>query len=252
MLKFAGDAVLAAFELPADTAEHPRVAAAALYCAEALLHLDKVYPAQDAQEPLTLHVALHCGLLAEMHLGSRAGSLAHLVTGAPCVELGPLIGAAGPEEVVCSHAFWALLPSGCDAAARAEALPVGWRLRKPPTLGVFEARAVSSLAPPSADVLASCERYLPPYLVTTLRAGSSAWLAENRRVSCVFFALPTYGAGDFEMAQAVELELASTVCRLGGSMVQTITDDKGTVSSALCCVVRMCSARSPSLFSFHG
>lgn len=189
---------------------------------------------------MALHCALHCGELCEMHVGTGhepGGRFCHFVTGEALLELKPLIGAAGPEQVCASAAFWRLLPPGAPLAEPAVRAPSGWLLAKPESCPGAPGADVEA-ATPSAAAVAALGLYLPPYLREVVRCGRAGWLAEMRRVSCVFFSLPSLGVNDFELAQALLTELHHTVSRAGGSVVQSITDDKARP------VGRRCPVRS--------
>lgn len=233
VLKFAGDALMVAWPLPLapDSGADAQAAAAALACSLAMLRVEPTAPS-PTEKPLTLHCALHTGTLAELHVGVE-GSWVHLLSGEACLELGPLISAAGPEELCTSAAFWQLLlPADAEAACGmpcAEGIRVSpLRARVPPCTW-----SNSPLKQPSAAARAAIEAYLPRAISDALREGSQAWLAENRRVSVLFLSLPLLGAADFQLAQAFAAEVHAAVQRAGGAVQQWITDDKGTVCIAV-------------------
>jgi hypothetical protein len=231
-LKFAGDALICCWPLPAcaDSAADAAAAGAAAACALALLHLEASAPPGD-EPPLSLHIALHCGQLSEFHVGNGdvpGGRWEHIVAGAPLAELAPLIAAAAPGECVASDAVWALLRAG---GREAEA---GARCAGGATLSalVQDGAAVSDAAPLvlSGEALVALGCYLPPALADTLHAGEQCWLAELRHVSVLFLLLPPCGADDFALAQALVAEVHRCALRYGGVAQQSLVDDKGTVS----------------------
>ncbi len=231
VLKFAGDALIVAWPLAADGLGDGVAASAAAACAAALLQL----PSGGAAgvPALSLHIALHCGQLAEMHVGdgnAPAGRWEHLLCGAPLGELAPLISAAAAGECVASHALWALLPPG--TAEHGEACAGGAVVL---LLSATEDEALQfSLcdinaedAAPSPAVAAMLSAYLPPALADTLAHGEQGWLAELRRVSVVFILLPPICVDDFALASALVAEVHAATGRHGGTPQQSICDDKG-------------------------
>ena len=242
VLKFAGDAILVCWPLPAapDAGADAAAACAAAECARALQGLDAAAPA-PGEPPLTLHIALHTGMLAEMHLGdgdAASGRWEFLVAGAALRELAPLVSAAGPGEVVASDAVWALLgPSGGAARVRpGAAVAGGARLAAEWVAAPALQRTLSGTLQPlalSAAARSLAERYVPRPLVDTLAGGTAFWLAENRRVAVIFAMLPPCGADDFALAQALVAEVHAVAGRSGGAPQQSICDDKGTVSIAV-------------------
>ena len=241
ILKFAGDAILVCWPLQAapDAAADAAAAQAAADCARAMQRLDATAPA-PGEPPLALHIAMHAGMLAEMHLGdgdAPGGRWEFLIAGAPLRELAPLMAAAGPGEVVVSDAVWALLGPSAAVAAGA-AVAGGARLAPEWVAAAVAARPSSgggdrALPALSAAARALAERYVPRPLVDTLAGGTAFWLAENRRVAVLFASLPPCDDGDFVLAQALVAEMHAVAARSGGQPQQSICDDKGTVSIAV-------------------
>jgi class 3 adenylate cyclase len=239
VVKFAGDALIVAWPLAADAGalDDGAAAAAAAACATALLQLPS--GATAGVPALSLHIALHCGQLAEMHLGdgdAPGGRWEHLLCGAPLRELAPLISAAAAGECVASHALWALLPPGI--AERGEVCAGGARLvavnaADDEALQFSLSDINAEDAAPSPAVAAMLSAYLPPALGDTLAHGEQRWLAELRRVSVVFILLPPCGATDFALAAALVAEVHAVTGRHGGTPQQSICDDKGSVSIAV-------------------
>lgn len=180
------------------------------------------------------------------------------MTGVACVELGPLMGAAGLGQAAASDSFLALLrpPDAAAASAHGTRIPDGWLLGAPPpppasaTGPTAVARAPPPFAPSPAG-LAGAARYLPAWLLASLASPQPpgapsppppallapppprAFLAETRAVSVVFLALPVLRATDLRLAQAMLSEVHCVSRREGGAPVQTVTDDKGTTSIAV-------------------
>lgn len=133
----------------------------------------------------------------------------------------------------------ALLRTDEAAAASADACGAGRVLtRRGSGGGLQHAHPTERAAPPPAPpphVLASLSLYLPRALREALIDGSHAWMAGNRRVSVVFFALPSFGSCEFPLAQALVCELHAVVNRHGGSIMQT----------SACCDATRCDAMRP-------
>jgi class 3 adenylate cyclase len=207
-------------------------ACAAAACALAMLRLQHSSPAAG-EPPLSLHIAIHAGDLAELHVGNGdtpGGRWEHMLAGAPLSELAPLVAAAAPGECMASHAVWALLQGSATAGALCAG---GARV-----LDVVAAAAASQHGAgcagnddgPSDQTLSALGCYLPPALADTLEAGEQRWMAELRQCSVLFILLPPCGAGDFLLAQALIAEVHTCVQRYGGACQQSLCDDKGMVS----------------------
>jgi hypothetical protein len=246
ILKFAGDAVLVCWPLDGggddagDDARHAAVAAAA--CAMRLLNLEPTTPA-SGEPPVSLHLALHCGAVTEMHLGngdSLGGRWEHMCAGRALDELGPLIRAADAGQCVASGAVWQLLEGSAArgapcahaaGAARVTALlpaaSAAWRHAATPSAAP-QAQPAPQLS--SAALSSALASYVPPALTDSLEASHTVWLAELRHVSCLFILLPPCGADDFALAQALVAEVHECVGRTGGTPQQSLVDDKGFVS----------------------
>jgi hypothetical protein len=232
-LKFAGDAILVAWPLEAvpDARSDAAAAAAAAACALCMLSLQSASLA-PGEPPVALHIALHVGQLAEMHVGnggSLGGRWEHLCTGDALTELSPLIAAAEAGECIASHALWRLLEGG---AVRGPACAHGARVASllPSATDAYVPAPAASSAPLSPAALAALAAYLPPALADSLEAAQQSWMAELRHVSVLFILLPPCGASDFALVQALVAEVHECVGRTGGTPQQSIADDKGTVS----------------------
>ncbi len=228
-------------------------ACAAAACALAMLRLQHSSPAAG-EPPLSLHIAIHAGELAELHVGNGdtpGGRWEHMLAGAPLSELAPLVAAAAPGECMASDAVWALLQGRATAGALCAG---GARV-----LDVIAAAAASQHAAgragnddaPSDQMLSALGCYLPPALADTLEAGEQRWMAELRQCSVLFILLPPCGAGDFLLAQELIAEVHACVQRWGGACQQSLCDDKGMVSigvwgkaRARCCGCTACVAMS--------
>lgn len=236
VLKFAGDALIVAWPLAADGVGDSASATAAAACSLALLRLPGGGGAAGVP-PLSLHIALHAGVLSEMHVGNGdvpGGRWEHMLCGAPLSELAPLIAAAAPGECVASDAVWTMLPAGvaergapCAGGARLVAVTAS----VPEEELMFMADEEQTALSPA--VAAALRTYLPPALADTLDAGEQRWLAELRSMSVVFVLLPPCGSDDFALAAALVAEMHAVAGRHGGAPQQSICDDKGTVSIAV-------------------
>ncbi len=231
VLKFAGDALLAAWSAPdgslADATRH------AAGCGLELVGLARD-AGSDAGVDLELRIGVGAGP-AEVHYVSGARERWECVpTGAPLVQMAAAEHRAEVGAVVLSPQAWALVASHADGRALADGF-VQLRSMAP-------AGTVGPSPPLPADLLA--ER-LAPFLSTAVRArvaaGQSDWLSELRRVTVLFVRVhgetagPQAGPathGSLERTQAAFDALTSVLDQQEGAVDKLSVDDKGLVALA--------------------
>jgi class 3 adenylate cyclase len=257
IVKFAGDAVIAAWpivsDLPVSTdlvkinqttnaSENTisradqwqwtmRVAECALRIRERLTN----YRAEDAN--LYLKLAISTGNITTAHVGGEFNRWEFLLTGAPLVELGIANNLANAGEIIITPSSWKLIRNDCIADPLEfelkEAIAQGGRLsglNKPSSI-------FSSNVKPEIPVGAerSLRAYIPGAIINRLSAGQSSWIAELRRVTVLFINLPDLDQNtELEKAQYIARRIQSSVYRYEGSINKISVDDKGiTIVAAL-------------------
>ncbi|WP_257454972.1 adenylate/guanylate cyclase domain-containing protein [Archangium lipolyticum] len=226
VLRFAGDAVLAAWEAASDE-ELPRMAHQAVRAAmEMQAGLERLeFPGGGR---LRLRVGMGAGEVRFFDIGGVGERWEFLAAGLPLLEMARAEGLARPGEILLSASAWRLL----ESRARGEPLPGGeWRLRSVEPLPPSH----PGPAEPPPHLEPRLRAYVPEVVRRRLEAGHTQWLAEFRNVTVLFVNLtdPEVAAG---MRQA-ELQRAfraiqEALAQYGGSLNQVVVDDKGVVNVA--------------------
>ena len=219
VLKFAGDALLALWTVPAGDLRQPVQSAAR--CA---LAMQRRSGPQGNGEDLALRIGVAAGDVVLMHLSSTDDHREIMVAGGALVQLTSLQGLIGPGDVVLTNPAWGCLR---DEAGGAPLQNGAVRLDRLDAEDSPVHRHQPSLQPRGAD-----EDALRPYVPTTifprLIAGHSEWLAEIRRLSVLFIKLPglSHTVGP-DFAQRMLSTILAAAARYGGVISGISSDDKG-------------------------
>ncbi|HMS00868.1 MAG TPA: adenylate/guanylate cyclase domain-containing protein [Anaerolineales bacterium] len=243
VVKFAGDAVIAVWNIASDdgTAGSPtradqwqwtmRAAECALRVREKLTN----YKAEDAS--LYLKLAISMGNITSSHVGGVFNRWEFLLTGNPLVEVGIANNLAQASEILVAPSAWKLIRN--DSIGEPiefelkETIAQGGRLEglnKPSSIfNTPEKPAIPS------GVENSLRPYIPGAIINRLTAGQTAWIAELRRVTVLFINLPNLDQSTkLEVAQEIARLLQRSVYRYEGSINKINVDDKGiTLVAAL-------------------
>ncbi len=226
VLKFAGDALLVSFaEEPADGDDARR--RAVLRAAACGLAAKKALGGHQSKEgvALSIKIAVSSGELECAYLGGVWGRWELVVFGAPLSDAGRAAERCEPGAVVLAPSAWQLVGKSCqgqelgggivrlDGITAAGVLPA-WR-PKPPLL-LSDAAAAGASA------------FLPGAIRNRLKEGQGEWLAELRKITVIFVALPGQ-MSEVELARTQELvtRLQRLVYRVEGSVNKVSADDKG-------------------------
>ena len=217
ILKFAGDALIAAWYADAESvATTIRRAAQCSLAVQA--QLNGFQAAADVT--LSLRIGMSAGELALLHVGGVNGRRELVATGAPLTAMGAAIAEARPGDVTMSAEAWALVAD--DVVG--EPLPGGAAR----VCGVRSPIAPRALEAPTVGNEHALLAYVPPAVAEHLRAGDSGWLAELRRVSVLFINFPGLTpATPLDRAHAVMVELQTVLARYEGTINKLSLDDKG-------------------------
>jgi class 3 adenylate cyclase/tetratricopeptide (TPR) repeat protein len=243
VVKFAGDAVIAVWNIASDDGDAAsptradqwqwtmRAAECALRVREKLTN----YKAEDAN--LYLKLAVSMGSITAAHVGGVFNRWEFLLTGNPLVEVGIANTLAKAGEILVTPSAWKLIRN--DSIAE----PVEFELKET----IAQGGRLNALNKPSSifktpeapvipgGVENSLRPYIPGAIINRLTAGQTAWIAELRRVTVLFINLPDLDQDtELEISQQIARLLQRSVYRYEGSINKINVDDKGiTLVAAL-------------------
>jgi len=243
VVKFAGDAVIAVWNIVPDSGTAGPVSRAdqwqwtmrAAECALKIRERLTNYKAEDAS--LYLKLAVSSGSIVAAHVGGVFNRWEFLLTGNPLVELGIANGLAQAGEIIITPSAWRLIRN--DSIAD----PVEFELKD----AIAQGGRLKELNKPSSilssnqkiDIPDSAENslraYIPGAIINRLSAGQSSWIAELRRVTILFINLPGIDQHtELSEAQNLARLVQRSVYRYEGSINKINVDDKGiTIIAAL-------------------
>lgn len=222
VLEFAGDSVLATWDVDTPTGLAEAVAHAGRCGLDVLdLDLPAVY---DELPPLELRVGIGSGTGVLTAVGGVGDRWHFFIAGSPVAQMGQASALAKPGEVILSP----------EAAAAAGALAQG-RLDRDGNLRLGE---VADPGPPperkqvelTAESSQALRRFLAPPVLGRIDAGQSDWLAEFRQVTSLFVNLPQLDPATATVMDAVQDIVAATQNTLEtyeGTLSRILNDDKG-------------------------
>ena len=241
VVKFAGDAVIAAWSIEAGmeggVAQSDR-RRWTLHAAECALKIrEKLIDYKFEGSALYLKLAIAMGQIEHVHVGGVFNRWEFLLTGTPFIELGIANNLAEAGDILITPSAWEAIEWDCSAE----------RLRFPFKEKVLEAGRLEGLkqrTPVSTpwkdliipeDAQSSLRAYIPGAIVNRLVAGQSGWIAELRRITVLFINLPDIDENmSLENAQSIARLVQRSVYRYEGSINKINVDDKGiTIVAAL-------------------
>ncbi len=243
VVKFAGDAVIAVWNVPSEDGKPDSVSRAdqwqwtmrAAECAIAVGQRLSNYKVEETN--LYLKLAVSSGLITAVHVGGVFNRWEFLLTGSPLVELGIANNLAKAGEIIVTPSAWRLIRNDCVADSVEFELKIaiaqGGRLKelnKPSS--IF---ASSQTIDIPGDAESSLRAYIPGAIINRLTAGQSMWIAELRRVTVLFINLPSLDQNaELGAAQNLARLIQRSVYRYEGSINKINVDDKGiTIVAAL-------------------
>ena len=243
VVKFAGDAVIAVWNIASDSGTAGTVSRAdqwqwtmrAAECALKIRERLTNYKAEDAN--LYLKLAISSGTITTAHVGGVFNRWEFLLTGNPLVELGIANGIAQAGEIIITPSAWRLIRN--DSVAEPvefelkDAIAQGGRLKELNKPSSVFASNQKIIIPDSAEN--SLRAYIPGAIINRLSAGQSSWIAELRRVTVLFISLPGIDQHtELSEAQNLARLIQRSVYRYEGSINKINVDDKGiTIVAAL-------------------
>ena len=243
VVKFAGDAVIAVWNIASDTGTSDAVSRAeqwqwtmrAAECALEIRELLSNYKVENAN--LYLKLALSTGAIKTAHVGGVFNRWEFLLAGNPLVEVGLANSLAQADDIVISPSAWRLIRNDSEAE------PLEFELRD----AIAQGGRLKSLNKPSSifstheepflpdGVESSLRPYIPGAIINRLTAGQSSWIAELRRATVLFVNLPDIDERTpLAESQNVARLIQRSVYRYEGSINKISVDDKGiTIVAAM-------------------
>lgn len=224
VIRFAGDAIIVMWPAPPEPAALAETTLRAAQCALAIqAALD---PDQPSDTRPALRIVISAGEVLAMTIGGRGSHWQWIVAGPTLSQVSAVQPAAQPGAVTLSGAAWSLIGAGCaGASAGAGAVRL---------LDIYQPIAPRPTVRPALlpSGQATLLNFVPTAILDRLIAAETMWLAELRRASVLFLFLPDLNYADpdaLERVQQVWTIVQAVLNRYGGSMLQCIVDDKGTI-----------------------
>ncbi|MFK7958421.1 MAG: adenylate/guanylate cyclase domain-containing protein [Lysobacterales bacterium] len=224
VLKFAGDALIAIWQLDEDTDDHSLPAWRASHCG---LEIQRVLSNHEVEGvALTLRVAVGTGEMTVAHLGGELNRWEFIISGKPLDEVGRVSDQIAPGDVgICPRTQAALTAIDEVNPATTKLPEIGYRLSE---LGSAPALTKTVFLPSRNVNVDRLERYIPGAIVHRLKAGHDEYLAELRRITVLFVNLPDlHYFASVEQAQTVMVALQRSCYAFEGSINKLSVDDKG-------------------------
>jgi class 3 adenylate cyclase/tetratricopeptide (TPR) repeat protein len=243
VVKFAGDAVIAVWNIVSDDGITPSLSRAdqwqwTMRAAECALEIrERLSNYKVENENLYLKLAISTGAITTAHVGGVFNRWEFLLTGNPLVEVGIANNIAQAGEILVTPSSWKLIRNDCYADVvefeLKDAIAQGGRLKglnKPSS--IFE-NPKPPAVPDGAETL--LRPYIPGAIINRLTAGQSGWIAELRRATILFINLPDINQSTrLSEAQNLARLIQRSVYRYEGSINKISVDDKGiTILAAL-------------------
>lgn len=235
VVKFAGDAVMAAWSIEAagqgniSNADRRRWT---LHVAECALKIrEKLVNYKFEEATLYLKLAVATGQIEHVHVGGVFNRWEFLLTGAPLIELGIANNLADAGEILVTPSAWEMVRTDCIA----EPVRFPFKEQEIEAGRLQGLKRSSTVSTPWKDLIipetaqGSLRAYIPGAIVNRLVAGQSGWIAELRRITVLFINLPDVDDEmPLEKAQSIARLVQRSVYRYEGSINKINVDDKGT------------------------
>ena len=223
VIKFAGDAILAAWSVPEDE----DLSLAVRRACSAALEIQSTHNKTEKADDLQLRIGVAAGPVWLASIGGVEERWEILMAGGAVEQIGLATSQARPGDVILSPEAWSLVR---EHAIGRELTPNGCAGLDTVTPAVPS----KEIQYPSVDAKIFLP-YIPRVLQAHLEVGHEKLLPEFRQASVMFVNLPGM---DFESVEIlgriheVMRVIQTVVYRFGGSVNQLIADDKGTLAIA--------------------
>jgi len=216
IIKFAGDGLLIIWN---DEDLQVSVSRAAQTALEARKKLENY---RVRERTLSTRIAIGAGQLSLMGLGGVFNRWESVVTGAALTQVGRAQAMLQPGQIILSQQAW----KSIEHKAEVISAPEGHML-----LNSLHSESMHEPVPEielSEDAVPALRSYIPGSIMKRIDAGQSDWLAELRRVTTLFIAIPEMSRNDDVLfAQNISQILQSLVYRYEGSVNKISVDEKG-------------------------
>lgn len=222
VLEFAGDSVMATWEVAPELGPEAAVARAAA-CGIDVLGLE-LPPAYAGMPPLELRVGIGAGPGSLMAVGGLSRRWHFFIGGSPVAQMGRAIKTARPGEVILSPEAAAVAGAGIRGRLDREGHLRVTNIEDGPT---HQQSPDSELDPGLIDRL---RQFLPTPVLSRIDAGQSEWLAEFRQVTSLFVNLPTLDPSSvttMDALQDIVTGAQTTLHKYEGTLSRILNDDKG-------------------------
>jgi class 3 adenylate cyclase/tetratricopeptide (TPR) repeat protein len=220
IVNFAGDAILCVW--PTTEIELPTTIQRAVQgCLEVQEKLNNYEVVPGVR--LSLRMAVGAGSFEAAQIGGVENYWQLVLVGKQLDQLwkGDKLTRVG--DVVLSSEAWSLARTQIDCERLAD--------------GYGRVRSVPRPLPPTAlpryetngDATVALRSYVPRTVLARVDAGQANYLADLRRITVLFIKFQGVDASQVSQLQAIMEVLQSTMARYEGTVVQLMTDDKGTV-----------------------
>jgi class 3 adenylate cyclase len=224
VLKFAGDALLAVWPVPAVDSDLSDAVVTITEVSRILqqrLHDFEVAPGIR----LSMKLAVGAGIVTVEHLGGVFDRWEFVVAGRPLAQLGRANDVAQAGQIVLADEAASLLPCGYQLQ---QVEPGVQRLLGADHTLREQNRARAAALPDEAQT-EQLLTFLPAAIRQRVAAGYADWLCELRQVTIVFMNLPGFGVDtSLVAAQEAMRALQTALYRFEGSINKVSVDDKGT------------------------
>ncbi len=226
IIQFEGDATLSLWRSTGAGASLADVTLRATQCSLAIQEALANFGA--GEDRLSQRVAVGVGSIRLFWVGGVLRRWTLVAAGEPLNQVQAIDHDCEPGECVLSAEAWSLVKDRCAGQEQGPSTlleSVG-----SPLAPARIARA--TIRPESEDAL---RIFTPGAVLSSLKAGQSAWLAELRTISALFVQLPTLdsSAADIvEVAQQITEQVQRAIYRWGGSINKVSMADKG--ATVLC------------------
>jgi class 3 adenylate cyclase/tetratricopeptide (TPR) repeat protein len=218
---FAGDSVLATWDVGAD-GDRATALALAAHCGLEVLMLE-LPKLRDELPDLNLRIGIGVGKAVYVEIGGVDDEWLFVTGGKPFNQIGLASAVARPGEVVLSPEA----ARAIDDRVRGYVDENGFlRLADVAPLQLEQLKAAGLTPALESEV----RRFVAPAVLRRIDAGQSEWLAEFRQITSVFINLPGMELASVSSRDALQdvVKEAQNVLRMfEGSLRQVIDDDKG-------------------------
>lgn len=246
VVKFAGDAIISVWRPDSDQLSHRARSCLQACKASLLLQAEMKEFHEEHGIDISLHSALSCGTVTEVHFGGHQDRWEYVICGDPVTQLGPSLESARAGETVIHGTIFDtvtkfLTTEGINERDIWDVSPVGpdYFLERVDVHHSGDLKDMVSLLIeklPSSRVK-SVEKhmssYIPRPVLAAINAGNAGLIGELRQVTILFINLPDFqysSPGEIQKSQEGFIVIQESISTYDGTLRQFIQDDKGTVA----------------------